>query len=157
RRSAAGLRRRPRGDHRARAAVTTRSPRRSSPSPVIPAKAGIHSSTSRPLVSGSRLSPLSDSQIFGDICAHFDGVEAVETMTHDEGSRLSIVYGPPAETGDDPAREGDRAFAMGIVLALGATFKALRDGCYEGSIVSFEAAVVALRGGSVTGPDELHA
>src|SRR5437870_8035589 len=87
-----------------------------------PARGAGESATS---YSSPRRKPLSDSQIFGDICAHFDGVEAVETMTHDEGSRLSIVSGPPAETGDDPAREGERAFAMGIFLAIGATFQAL--------------------------------
>ena len=42
-----------------------------------------------------------------------------------EGQGDPFDEGTSAETGDDPAREGERASAMGIFLAIGATFQAL--------------------------------
>src|SRR5262249_51837371 len=93
---------------------------------------------------GSRRKPLSDSQIFGDLGADFYRVEAVEPMTHDSRPGLSVIAGPSAEASDDPASEGERAFGMRVLLALGSPFQALAEGLEEGGVVGFEAIVLAL-------------
>src|SRR5215468_8434123 len=77
-------------------------------------------------------------------------------MTHDSRPGLSVVAGPSAEASDDPACEGERAFGMRVLLALGSSFEAVAERLDERSIVGFEAIVVALGGGSVTSLDELH-
>ena len=60
-----------------------------------------------------RRKPLSDSHIFGHLSAEFDGMEAIETIAHDLGARLSVIAGPAAEPGNHPGREGEIVARMG--------------------------------------------
>src|SRR3954451_22346787 len=71
-------------------------------------------------------SGLRDSHIEGEAErreAAFDGLELEPSFEHDDGSWLAVVAGPAAKARADPAGEGERAFRVGVLLALGPALK----------------------------------
>src|SRR5713226_2341404 len=85
----------------------------------------------------------------------FDDSELCETDAHDLGTRLAVVAGPAAETGDDPRGKGQTAFGVRIALACGLAFEVGRDGLEDGPVVLLEGIAEALVGVAVAGPAQV--
>src|SRR5436190_15079609 len=88
--------------------------------------------------------------------AVFDALEVVETATDDLWAGLSVVAGPAAETSDHPCAEGQRAFRMGVLLALGGALEAKRSCLEDGLVFRIESLRQELIGRAVARLDQLH-
>src|ERR1019366_4124512 len=88
--------------------------------------------------------------------AVFDALEVVETSAHDAGAWLAVVAGPAAEAADDPSRESERAFGVGVLLTRGFAFEFGRYGFKGGVVGRVEPNGETLIWGAVSGLNELH-
>src|SRR5262249_42375815 len=100
---------------------------------------------------------LSDSHIVELQCgAKLDALEVIQAPAHDLGAGLAIIACPPAEASDDPGREGEGTFGMGIFLASRFALEASRKGFENGLIVGLEGVGQLPVGCTVARLDELH-
>src|SRR5258706_10375672 len=83
--------------------------------------------------------------------AIFDALEVVETLAHDSRARFSVITGPPAETTDDPAREGERVSGVWVLLPFCFAFELCRYGFENRLVGRVESIGEALAGCAVAG------
>ena len=73
-----------------------------------------------------------------ELGAVFDALEVVEATADDLWAGLAVVAGPTTEASDHPAGEGQRTFRVGVLLTVGGTLEAKREGLEERLVLRIE-------------------